>query len=303
VISNPEFLREGMAINDFMNPTRIVVGGSDQATISSVVELYQVIDSPVITCDVQTAEMSKYASNVFLATRVSFMNEIALLCDECDVDVVKVAEIVGLDPRCGKNYLNAGLGWGGSCLPKDVQALIHIGKSHRVPMSMVRVVQRINQRQPFLIIKKLRKLIGSLAEKRIGILGLSYKPEVSDMREACSIRVISLLEKSDCLVYAYDPIAMEEAVKIMPKVTYCEDAYKVASESDALILVTEWEEFKELDLKKLASLMNHPVMIDSRNLYNPEEVIQAGFLYDCIGRGISKEKKSTAVHGAEIQIG
>jgi UDPglucose 6-dehydrogenase len=284
VVSNPEFLREGLAVYDFMNPTRIVVGGPDRSSIDAVAALYEKIDSPLITCDNRTAEIAKYASNTFLATRISFINEIALLCDECGADVKKVAEIAGLEPGCGTGYLAAGLGWGGSCLPKDVRGIIHIGKCHRVPMPLTRAVQRINQRQPKLVVEKLRHLTGSLQDKTIGILGLSFKPGSDDMREARSILVINLLEENGCRVKAYDPVAMEEASKIMPGVTYCEDAYKVASGSDGLILITEWEEFKELDFKKLASLMNHPIMVDTRNLYDPEEMMQAGFLYDGIGR-------------------
>ena len=295
VVSNPEFLREGMAVYDFMNPTRIVVGGSDQNDIDVVAALYAKINSPLITCDNKTAEMSKYASNTFLATRISFINEIALLCDECGADVKKVAEIAGLEPRCGNGYMSAGLGWGGSCLPKDVRGLIYMAETFRVPFPLVRAVQRINQRQPRLVVEKLRYLVGSLQDKTIGIIGLSFKPGSDDMREARSIEVVRLLEDNGCRVKAYDPVAMEEAAKIMPGVTYCEDAYKVASGSDALILVTEWDEFKELNFRKIASLMNRPVRVDSRNLYNPEEMIQAGFLYDGIGRRVVGQKISKAV--------
>jgi UDPglucose 6-dehydrogenase len=291
VISNPEFLREGLAVYDFMNPTRIVVGGSDQNNIDAVAALYEKIDAPLITCDNRTAEMAKYASNTFLATRISLINEIALLCDECGADVKKVAEITGLEPRCGSGYMSAGLGWGGSCLPKDVRGLIYMANDYRVPFPLVRAVQRINQRQPALVVQKLRHLIGSLQDKTIGILGLSFKPGSDDMREARSILVISLLEENGCQVKACDPVAMEEASKIMPRVEYCEDAYKVASGSDALILVTEWEEYKGLDFRKLASLMNQPVLVDSRNLYDPEEIMKAGFTYEGIGRrGVSQKK-------------
>ena len=295
VVSNPEFLREGLAVYDFMNPTRIVVGGSDQNDIGAVAALYAKINSPLITCDNKTAEMSKYASNTFLATRISFINEIALLCDECGADVKKVAEIAGLEPRCGSGYMSAGLGWGGSCLPKDVRGLIYMAETYRVSFPLVRAVQRINQRQPRLVVEKLRYLVGSLQDKTIGILGLSFKPGSDDMREARSIEVVRLLEDNGCRVKAYDPVAMEESSRIMPGVTYCEDAYKVASGSDALILVTEWDEFKELNFREIASLMNRPVMVDSRNLYNPEEMVQAGFIYDGIGRRVVGQKISKAV--------
>jgi UDPglucose 6-dehydrogenase len=286
VVSNPEFLREGLAVYDFMNPTRIVVGGNNQQAINAVVALYDGIKAPLITCDNRTAEMSKYASNTFLATRISFINEIALLCDKCGADVKKVSEIAGLEPRCGSGYMSAGLGWGGSCLPKDVRGLIHMAENYHVPFSLVRAVQLINQRQPQLVVEKLKRLVGSLQDKTIGILGLSFKPGSDDIREARSILVVEILEENGCRIKAYDPMAMEEYSKIMPRVIYCEDAYDVAKGSDALILVTEWDEFKDLDMKKLASLMNYPVMIDSRNLYNPEEMIQAGFIYDGIGRSV-----------------
>jgi UDPglucose 6-dehydrogenase len=294
VVSNPEFLREGIAVQDFMHPSRIVVGGYDQSDINAVAALYASINSPLITCDNRTAEMSKYVSNTFQATRISFINEIALLCDECGADVKKVAKIASLEPRHGDADMNAGLGWGGRSLPRDVRGLIYMAETYRVPLPLMHAVQRVNQRQPRLVIEKLSYLVGSLQNKTIGILGLSFKPGSSDMLEARSVEVVRLLEDTGCRIKAYDPIAMEEAAKIMPRVIYCEDAYKVASGSDALILVTEWQEFKELNLKKMASLMNRPVMVDSRNLYNPEEMIRAGFLYDGIGHRITREKISGA---------
>jgi UDPglucose 6-dehydrogenase len=287
VVSNPEFLREGLAVFDFMNPTRIVVGGPNQNAVDAVVKLYEKIESPLITCDNRTAEISKYASNVFLATRVSFINEIALLCDECDADVTKVAQIAGLEPRCGDGYISAGLGWGGSCLPKDVRGLIYMAESRRVPTPLVHAVQRINQRQPKLVIDKLHRLLGSLEGKTVGILGLAFKPGSDDMREARSLLVIPLLEEHGCQVKAYDPMSMGTAAKLMPQVIYCDDAYEVANGSDALILVTEWDEFKELDMGKIYSLMNYPAIVDSRNFYDPGEMAQNGFIYEGIGRGRS----------------
>ncbi len=294
VVSNPEFLGEGMAVYDFMNPTRTVVGGTDQKDIDAVAALYAGLKAPLITCDNKTAEMSKYASNTFLATSISFINEIALLCDECGADVKKVAEIAGLEPQRG-NGMSAGLGWGGSRLPKDVRGLIYLADTYRVPFPLMHAVQRINQRQPRLVIEKLGYLVGSLKDKTIGLLGLSFKPGSDNMLEARSIEVVRLLEGNGCRIKAYDPLAMEEAAKIMPGVTYCEDVYKVAAGSDALILVTEWDEFKKLDFKKIAALMNRPVMVDSQNLYNPEEMTAAGFLYDGIGRRVAGQNTSRAV--------
>ena len=284
VVSNPEFLREGLAVYDFINPTRVVVGSSNESAAEAVANLYKPLNSPIIMCDSSTAEMSKYASNVFLATRVSFMNEMALLCDEYSVDVVKVAEIMGKDPRFGKGYLSAGLGWGGSCLPKDVRALINMAKSRGIPLRLLRAVQQINQQQCHVVIRKLQRQLGSLDGKTIGILGLSFKPNSDDMREASSLTLILLLKEQGCCIKAYDPMAMETASRLINDITYCDDAYEVARESDALILVTEWDEFKQLDLPTLSSIMNRPIMIDGRNLYNPEEIIRAGFIYEGIGR-------------------
>ena len=290
VVSNPEFLREGIAVHDFMHPFRIVVGSYDQDAANAVTKLYESLDSPVIKCDNRTAEMSKYASNVFLATRISFINEIALLCDEYGVDVTKVSQITGMEPRCGDGYLGAGLGWGGSCLPKDVRGLIHMAKSRRVSTPLLRAVQQINDRQPYLVLEKLERLVGPLAGKTIGILGLSFKPGSDDLREARSLLIIALLEEQQCRVRAYDPLAMETTAKLFPGITYCADAYEVATGSDVLILVTEWDEFKELDMKRVASLMNQPVMVDGRNLYDPEAMVKEGFIYEGIGRHSTKRK-------------
>ena len=294
VVSNPEFLREGAAVYDFMNPTRIVVGALEAGVADGVVRLYQSLDSPVIVCDNRSAEMSKYVANVFLATRISFINEIARLCDAYGVDVVQVEKVVEKEPRCGKGYLRAGLGWGGSCLPKDVRGLIHIAKSRGVPLPLVRTVQQINQRQPQLIIEKLRRLLGSLEGKTVGVLGLSFKPDSDDMREACSLSVVACLEEQGCRVKAYDPLAMESASRLMHEVTYCADAYEVARGSDALILVTGWDEFRKLDMKKMTHLMRHAVLVDSQNFYNPDEMIQAGFIYEGVSRDVSRDRKPVA---------
>jgi UDPglucose 6-dehydrogenase len=295
VVSNPEFLREGLAVFDFMHPSRVVIGTPDAGVAQAVAELYAPLDVPIITCDSRTAEMSKYASNVFLATRVSFINEIARLCDTCNVDVVQVAKIVGMDPRCGQNFLSAGLGWGGSCLPKDVRGLLHMAKNHGVSLPILRGVQQINRRQPRLVVEKLLRLLGPLEGRAIGILGLSFKPDSDDMREASSLSVIATLQEQGCKVKVYDPQAMKAAVRLLSEVTYCRDAYEVAAGSDALVLVTEWKEFKELDMRRLSSLMNCPILIDGRNFYDPGEMVQAGFIYDGIGRGIRLEPAQAAL--------
>ncbi|MGA2670074.1 MAG: UDP-glucose/GDP-mannose dehydrogenase family protein [Dehalococcoidia bacterium] len=291
VVSNPEFLREGAAVYDFFNPSRIVVGSSNRSAAEAVAGLYKGFDAPIIMCDSNTAEMSKYASNVFLATRISFMNEIARLCEEYDVDVVKVSNIMGLDPRFGTGYLNAGLGWGGSCLPKDVRGLIHMAKSRKVSLPITQATQRINLLQSRLVIKKLSRLLGSLEGKTIGILGLSFKPDSDDMREAPSLEIIHLLQEHGCLIRAYDPMAMEPASQLLSDVTFGVDAYDVARGSDALILVTEWDEFRELNMHLISSLMKSPIMIDGRNIYSPEAMFVAGFTYEGVGRrGVSQQK-------------
>lgn len=284
VVSNPEFLREGYAIHDFLIPNRIVIGGSDQKAIDAVVRLYDNVDSPLVTCDNKTAEMSKYASNVFLATRISFMNEIALLCEEYHINISRIAEIMGLDPRFGKGYLSAGLGWGGSCLPKDVDAIIHMAKSRGIKLRLISAAQQINQQQPQLVLKKLHRLLGSFENKTIGILGLAFKPNTRDMRCASSVTLISLLREQGCLIKAYDPSAMEASAEIMPDINYCADPYEVADGSDALVLVTEWSEFKQLDMSAIRSSMKRPIFIDGRNFYDAEAMIEEGFVYEGIGR-------------------
>lgn len=284
VVSNPEFLREGCAVFDFLHPTRVVVGSSDAHAAQAVAQLYEPMGCPIILCDAGTAEMSKYASNALLAARISFINEIASLCDSFGVNVTDVARVAGLEPRCGDGYLGAGLGWGGSCLPKDVRALIHMAQSRGVRSPLLRSVLRINLRQPQIAVAKLQWWLGSLKGKTVGILGLAFKPNSDDIREASSLAVISLLQEQGCRIKAYDPVAMEMAAKLLPMVTYCAGAYEVAIGSDALVLVTDWDEFKQLDMKRISSLMNCPILIDGRNFYDPEEMIEAGFIYEGIGR-------------------
>jgi len=291
VVSNPEFLREGSAINDFMKPARIVVGSLDAKANEAVAGLFETINSPFVMCDNRTAELSKYASNVFLATRISFMNEIALLCDEYGVDIVKVAEIIGLDPRFGKGYLNAGLGWGGNNLPKDVRAFINMAKESGIPLRLVRAVRQINEQQLYIVVKKLCQMLGSLENKTVGILGLSFKPNSGDIREARSLPLISLLEEKGCKIKAHDPVAMESAARLLFGVDFCTDAYEVARDSDALILVTEWDAFKKLDMKKMSSLMKFPVFIDARNMFDRMEMIESGFIYEGIGRSGLKNSR------------
>ena len=302
VVSNPEFLREGWAVYDFLHPARVVVGSTDMNAAQAVAQLYEPLGCPIILCDAGTAEISKYASNAFLAARISFINEIALLCDKFGVDVADVAKVVGLESRCGEGYLGAGLGWGGSCLPKDVRGLIYMAASQRVSAPLLRSVLKVNLRQPRMVVGKLQRLLGSTQGKTVGLLGLSFKPDSNDMREASSLSVISLLEEQGCQIKAFDPVAMESAAKLMPTVTYCADAYEVAKGSDAIILVTDWDEFKELDMRRICSLMKCPILIDGRNFYDPEEMTQAGFIYEGVGRGgISRRTPEVALAKREVQ--
>ena len=289
VVSNPEFLREGRAISDFLNPDRIVLGASDRAAAQKVAELYSAFSCPIIITDLRTAEMIKYASNAFLATRISFINEIAAICDELGADVEEVARGMGLDKRIGSSYLDAGLGFGGSCFPKDVRALAHMALIHGRHPQLLNAVLEINRDQRRLVVQRLREVFGVLEGLTVGILGLSFKPDTDDLREAASLEVIHLLRNEGAKIKVYDPVAMEPAKKVLQNVTFCTDAYQVAEGSDALVVVTEWNEFKQLDRERLWKLMRQPVIIDGRNIYEPEEMRRLGFLYYGIGRGHWKD--------------
>src|SRR3990172_8155736 len=285
VVSNPEFLREGSAVSDFMHPDRVVLGSSNREAAEAVARLHAAFDCPVIITDLRTAEMIKYASNAFLATRISFINEIAAICDELGADIKTVARGMGLDRRIGPGYLDAGLGYGGSCFPKDVQALTHMAATHGLHPQLLRAVMDINRDQRRLIVHRLRQLFGSLEGRTMGLLGLSFKPNTDDMREAASLEVTALLIQEGAKIKAYDPEAIEVARPHMPAVTMCSDPYQVASGSDALILVTEWNEFKQLNLVRVRSLLNYPVVIDGRNVFEPQAMKDLGFIYCGIGRG------------------
>jgi UDPglucose 6-dehydrogenase len=285
VVSNPEFLREGAAIGDFLNPDRIVLGSTNREAAEQVAQLYLSLRAPIMITDLRTAEMIKYASNAYLANRISFVNEIAFICEKLGADVKEVAIGMGYDKRIGSDYLDAGLGWGGSCFPKDVKALEHMASIHGCHPQLLRAVMEINRDQKRRIIQTLREVVGTLHGKTIGILGLAFKPNTDDMREAPSIEVIHLLTNEGARIKAYDPVAMEVAKGIMPDVTYCADPYQVAEGSDALIVVTEWNEFQHLDMVRIKELMREPVLIDGRNIYDPQKVGQLGFIYRGVGRG------------------
>jgi nucleotide sugar dehydrogenase len=251
VVSNPEFLREGSAIGDFTNPDRVVLGSLDREAAEKVARLYDALRAPILITDLRTAEMIKYASNAFLATRISFINEIANICDELGADVREVAKGMGLDKRIGHSFLDAGLGWGGSCFPKDVKALAHMAVLHNSQPQLLQAVMDINRNQRRRVVYRLRKVLGgSLNGKVIGVLGLSFKPNTDDMREAPGTEIIHLLINEGATVKGYDPQAMENAAKELPKVKLCENPYQTAEGTDALVLATEWNEFKQLDFEK-----------------------------------------------------
>ena len=286
VVSNPEFLREGSAIGDFMNPDRVVLGSLNHEAAEKVSQLYAPLRAPVLISDIRTAEMIKYASNAFLATRISFINEIANICDELGADVREVADGMGLDKRIGRSFLDAGLGWGGSCFPKDVKALAHMAVLHNTHPQLLQAVMDINRNQRRRVVYKLRKVLGgSFLDKTIGILGLSFKPNTDDMREAPAVEIIHLLENEGAKIQAYDPEAMENAKKELPGITLCQDPYQMAEGTDALVLATEWNEFKQLDFERIYKLMRTPVLVDGRNQWDSKPLREMGFTYFGIGQG------------------
>ncbi len=285
VVSNPEFLREGSAINDFMNPDRVVLGSVDRQAAGRVAQLYQPLRCPVLITDLRTAEMIKYASNAFLATRISFINEIANMCEEMGADVLEVAQGMGMDKRIGHAFLDAGLGWGGSCFPKDVKALEHMADLHGTNPQLLKAVMEINRNQRRRAVWKLRKVLDGLNDKVIGVLGLSFKPNTDDVREAPALEVIHLLQNEGAAIQAYDPQAMENASKSMKNVLLCQNPYDVAKNADALVLATEWNEFKQLDFKRIRSIMRNHVILDGRNLWDPKLLKDMGFTYLGVGRG------------------
>jgi UDPglucose 6-dehydrogenase len=285
VVSNPEFLREGSAINDFMMPDRVVLGSLERAAAEEMAKLYSPLRCPVLITDLRTAEMIKYASNAFLATKISFINEISNICDELGADVTMVARGMGLDKRIGPNFLDAGLGWGGSCFPKDVKALAHMAVLHGTQPQLLQAVMDINRNQRRRVVLKLRKILGSLNDRTIGVLGLSFKPNTDDIREAPALEVIHLLENEGAKIKAYDPQSMDLVSRVDKRIQLCESPYAVAEGADALILATEWNEFKQVDFSKIKSTMKTAILIDGRNLYDPDTIKSLGFTYIGIGRG------------------
>lgn len=287
VVSCPEFLREGSAIADFMAPHRTVLGSVDPQAAHRVAELHLPLRAPIVLTNLRTAEMIKYASNAFLATKVSFINEIATLCEALGADVKEVAAGMGYDPRIGRAMLDAGLGYGGSCFPKDVKALAHMAADQGRHPQLLQAVMDINAGQRRRPVERAVELLGQLKGRTIGLLGLAFKPNTDDMRDAPSVQIARELKAQGAHVKGYDPVAMAVAMRVLPEVELCTDAYQLAAGCHALVVCTEWNEFKQLDLPRLKAAMAEPNLVDGRNLYDPSTLLALGFRYRGIGRGIA----------------
>ena len=288
VVSNPEFLREGAAIQDFKHPDRIVVGTEDARAREVMAELYRPLylnRSPILFTDRRTAELIKYAANAFLATKITFINEIADLAEKVGADVQEVARGIGLDNRIGSKFLHAGPGFGGSCFPKDAVALLKTGQDHEAPLRIIEAVVAVNDQRKRAMARKVSAALGGETRgKTIAVLGLTFKPNTDDMREAPSIPLITALQDMGAKVRAYDPTGMEQAKGLIGNVTFCKDAYDCAEGAAVLVIVTEWEQFRALDFARLRKVMERPVLVDLRNIYRPGEVARHGFIYDSVGR-------------------
>jgi UDPglucose 6-dehydrogenase len=290
VVSNPEFLREGSAILDFMNPDRVVLGSLNQEAANRVAQLYLSLRAPIIVTDLRTAEMIKYASNAFLATRISFINEIANICEQLGADVKEVAVGMGYDKRIGHYFLDAGIGYGGSCFPKDVKALAHMASVHGTHPQLLKAVMDINQYQRRQSVLKLREVLGSkLRGKVVGLLGLAFKPNTDDIRESPATEIGRLLLREGVRVKGYDPVAMHGTAKLLPDMELTADPYDMAEGCDAIVVCTDWNEFKHLDMAKIKEVMHQALIVDGRNLYEPDELRRLGFTYRGVGRGYGLE--------------
>ncbi|MBI4851334.1 MAG: UDP-glucose/GDP-mannose dehydrogenase family protein [Acidobacteria bacterium] len=287
IASNPEFLREGAAIEDFMHPDRIVIGCSDPQAIAILKDLYSplyLIDIPFVVTTVETAELIKYASNAFLATKISFINEIAMLCDRLGCDVYNVARAMGLDKRIGPDFLHPGPGYGGSCFPKDTRALGHIASRLDCDFKLIKATIEVNERQKDFMVDKIKRMLKEPTGKTVGILGLAFKPNTNDMRESPTIPIINALVEAGVKVQVNDPVAMKEAAHFLSNIKYCNDAFETATGADLLVFLTEWNQYRKLDLEKIKPLMNKPAIADLRNIYDPEYVRKLGFEYVGVGR-------------------
>jgi len=298
VVSNPEFLREGAAVYDFKHPDRIVVGANDERAREVAAEIYRPLSlnrAPILYTSRRNAELIKYAANAFLATKITFINEIADLCEKVGGDVQEIARGIGLDNRIGGKFLHAGPGFGGSCFPKDVRALIKTAQDHEVPLRILESVASVNENRKRAMARKVAAMFtDGLRGKTIAVLGLSFKPNTDDMREAPSIALITALQDMGARVRAFDPASIEQAKSILNDVTYGENAYACAEGADALVITTEWEQFRALDLQRLQKIMKRPIIVDLRNIYPFDEVSRAGFDYACVGRPPSPRARTGA---------
>ena len=290
VISNPEFLREGSAINDFMRPDRVVIGSKSERAREVMRNLYRplfLIETPILFTQRQTSELIKYAANTFLATKITFINEIADLCEKVGADVQDVAKGIGLDGRIGSKFLHAGPGYGGSCFPKDTLALVQTAKDSGSPLRIVETVVDINNKRKVDMANRVIKACdGTLKGKTLAVLGVTFKPNTDDMRDSPSVQIIPALQRAGASIRAYDPEGMNEAKKIFNKIVWCQDAYETMENSDALIIITEWNAFRGLDFERAKLLLRRPILIDFRNIYNPEEMATIGIEYHCLGRSV-----------------
>jgi len=290
--SNPEFLREGSSIEDFMRPDRVVIGTESERAAKIMSDIYRplfLLDTPIVHCNIETAELIKYAANSFLAVKISFINEMATLADKVGADISVIAKAMGLDKRIGPKFLHAGLGFGGSCLPKDTSAIVHIGQSHGSDMRLVRAAIDINTELPHRALAKASGLVSQFEGKTVTLLGVAFKPNTDDIRSAASIPLTRLLLEAGAQIRVYDPVAMPQFRDIFPDLTYCNSAYEAASDSDLCILVTEWNEFRQLDFHHLAKIMKNRAFLDCRNVYNHAHVAASGFSYDSFGRPTSTD--------------
>jgi len=286
VASNPEFLKEGRAINDFLHPDRIVIGVESKKAGDILVNLYKPLNAPIVVTDIKSAELIKHASNSFLATKISFINALARICDKVGADVTEVAMGMGLDKRIGRAFLNAGIGYGGSCFPKDLDAFITISEKLGYNFDLLKTVRVINESQKDYFLEKVKEKLWILKDKTIGVLGLSFKPDTDDIRNAPSIAIIEALKAEGAKIKVYDPCCMGKINKEAKRgLKFCKDAYEACQGSDCLLIVTEWDEFKELDFLKVKRLLKRPLIIDGRNIYDPQAMRKIGFNYAGIGRG------------------
>jgi UDPglucose 6-dehydrogenase len=316
VASNPEFLREGTSVDDFLHPDRIVIGADSTRAADLLREIYEPIVKQTFTCpihsgcpkrkdpiflvtDTNSAELIKHASNSFLAMKISFINMVANLCEAVGADVTKVAQGMGLDPRIGPAFLNPGIGFGGFCFPKDVQAFIRIAEKSGCDFSLLKEVEKINQRRVERFVEKIRKELWVVRGKKIAVWGLAFKPNTDDVRFAPSLTLVKSLLDEGASVSAYDPKATEKAKALLPNVAYCADAYQAAAGADAILIVTEWDEFRQMDWKRLLSAVEQPLVIDGRNVFSPEEITQNGFRYVSIGR-VDASPSQSAIDGERI---